>query len=477
MGHAGGVVLEDLRRILPHAQLVGDAGVRVCGIAIDHREVRPGDVFGAIPGQHVDGRSFVPAAIERGASAVLVPDAPLPVAVSQLVVPNGKLRRSVGIIAHRLCGDPSRELGVVGVTGTNGKTTTVSVISQALERLGERVGVMGTLWGRLTTPEAPEIARRLARFREEGARWAAMEVSSIAVSMERIAGLRVKVGVFTNLSQDHLDFHGTMEAYFEAKAALFVPEITEVAVVNADDAWGERLLGRLRIPAVAVRRTELRDVEVDAAGIRFRRGALRYRSRLVGEHNLTNLQLAISVLELLGFSPEAVCEAVADVESPRGRMQRIRGPHGVVVVDYAHSPEALRAVLRAARLLAGPRGRLSVVFGAGGERDQAKRPLMGQIAEELADSVVVTSDNPRSEDPAAIAAQIVAGMRDPRRAQVVLDRRLAIEEAIAALRPGDVLVVAGKGHEQVQIIDSTSMPFDDIEVVMAALGDEGGLLA
>ncbi len=477
VGPEGGVTLASLGAMLPEATIHGPGSVRVEGIAIDHREVHPGDLFAGLPGSRVDGRRFAAEAVARGAAALLVADHPEPIAVSQLVVPLQHLRRGVGLIAHRIFGDPSQTLSVIGVTGTNGKTTTVSVTSQLLERLGEGVGVLGTLWGRLTTPEAPELARRLAQFRDDGRRWVAMEVSSIAIAMERIAGLRVRVGVFTNLSQDHLDFHGTMEAYYRAKARLFEPDRAGLAVVNVDDAWGARLISELRIPSVAVSRRTLYDVELDAAGIRFRRSGRRYRSRLVGEHNLMNLLLAITVLEQVGFDAGAIAEVLGEVESPRGRMQRILGPKGLVVIDYAHSPDALEAVLRTARLLVGPRGRLLVVFGAGGERDQAKRPLMGAVAERLADVVVVTSDNPRSEDPAAIAAQIMAGFREPSRARVILDRRQAIEEAIATLRPGDVLVVAGKGHERVQVIDGVATPFDDFEVVTEAFGDTGSLLA
>ncbi|ACU54180.1 UDP-N-acetylmuramyl-tripeptide synthetase [Acidimicrobium ferrooxidans DSM 10331] len=477
VGPEVGVTLDALGALVEHARIVGDRATSVTGIAIDHREIRAGDLFAAVPGRHVDGRDFAAEAVRRGAVAVLTAGQPVAVGVPQLVVPRASLRTAVGRVAHRIFGDPSSAVSVIGVTGTNGKTTTVSVVSQLLERLGEGVGVLGTLWSRLTTPEAPELARRLAEFRDSGRRWVAMEVSSIAIAMERIEGLHVRVGVFTNLSQDHLDFHGSMEDYFAAKARLFEPERTAIGVINVDDPWGARLAASVRVPVVPVSISAVTDIEIDAAGIRFRRNGRWYRSRLVGEHNLRNILLAVSVLEQVGFDPDLLRGVLGEVESPRGRMQRILGPRGLVVVDYAHSPDALAAVLRAARLLVGPRGRLLVVFGAGGERDQAKRPLMGAVAEQLADVAIVTSDNPRSEDPAAIAAQIVAGWRDRRGVRVVLDRRAAIEEAVAMMAPGDVLVVAGKGHERVQVIDGVATPFDDIDVVHAALQDDGGLLA
>jgi UDP-N-acetylmuramoyl-L-alanyl-D-glutamate--2,6-diaminopimelate ligase len=441
----------------------------VTGIAMDHRLVEPGDVFAVVPGQHFDPRGFVTSALERGARALLVGEVVPCAEVPQLVVAAELLRPKVAEAASVVFGAPSRRLRVVGVTGTNGKTTTVQLVAELLALAGEAVGTVGTLWGRLTTPEAPELERRLSQFLREGCGYVAMEVSSIALVQSRVDAISFEAAVFTNLTQDHLDVHGTMERYFEAKARLFEAGRARAAIINTDDPYGARLAGLTPLPVVPVSMTQLSEVVLGPNAMAFRWRGQRVAAPLVGAHNLMNLATALTVMEVLGFAPSAMAELARDLQPPRGRLERVPSPVGTIFVDYAHSPAALEAALGAARLSVATGGRLGVVFGAGGERDHGKRPMMGRVVEKLSDWMIITSDNPRSEDPAMIATDIVAGLGEPRAATVILDRREAIREAVARLAKGDVLVIAGKGHERTQRVGDRVLDFDDYEEALAAV--------
>ncbi len=464
------VKLGELARRLD-AKVVGQNSdhLEPTGLAMDHRLLREGDIFAVVPGVHVDPTIFVEEAERRGAIALLgarsVPVTSLP----QLVVEPNHLRRYVAMASQLVYGEPSKSLRVIGVTGTNGKTTTVSLVSEMLGLLGYGVGTMGTLWGRLTTPEAPEIARRLAGFVQEGRSYVAMEISSIALAMERVRYLDIDVAIFTNLSQDHLDFHPSMEEYFAAKASLFQPNYAHMGVINVDDEWGRRLVREATIPTLGVSDQELTNVTLGPYGLSFDLRGYRFAAPLLGHHNLVNLHMALIALDALGFELRDLVEVAREVQAPRGRLERVPSQHGSIFVDYAHSPGALEQVLVAARLSLGRRGRLFVVFGAGGERDHGKRPLMGETAERLADVVIVTSDNPRSEDPLAIAKDVIAGCTGGTKPRVLLDRREAIRTAVSELCEDDVLVIAGKGHERSQRIGSMSYDFDDYDEALRAV--------
>jgi len=464
------VRLGDLARRLD-AKIVGAIGedLEPSGLAMDHRLLRAGDIFAVVPGSHVDSSIYVEEAARQGAIALLVADPVSPTSLPQLVVDPTRLREQVALASQLVYGEPSKRLKVVGVTGTNGKTTTVSLVAEMLGLLGYGVGTMGTLWGRLTTPEAPEIARRLAGFVEDGRSYAAMEISSIALAMSRVKYLDVDVAVFTNLSQDHLDFHPSMEAYFAAKASLFDPSYAHLGVINVDDPWGRRLMSEASIPVVGVSDDALTNVTLGPYGLSFDLRGYRFAAPLIGHHNLVNLHTSLIVMESLGFDLKDLIEVAREVQAPRGRLERVPSEHGSIFIDYAHSPGALEQVLIAARLSLGHHGRLFVVFGAGGERDHGKRPLMGSTAERLADVVIVTSDNPRSEDPRAIAEDVIAGCVQAIRPRVLLDRREAIRTAVHELCDDDVLVIAGKGHERSQRIGSASYDFDDYDEALRAV--------
>jgi len=451
--------------------------------------VRPGDLFFALRGARHDGCDFLAAAAEAGAVAALVdaesplPAAPLPV----IAVPRLALRMSA--IAGRFHGEPSRALRVTGVTGTNGKTTCSQLLAQLFTALEAPAGVIGTLGAGLagsirdtgfTTPDALDTQRLLAELRAAGARRIAMEVSSHSLAQGRVAAIRFHTAVFTNLSRDHLDYHPDMDAYRDAKAQLFRQPGLEVAVINTDDPAGARIAAEL--PA-SVRRLdysargaggELRVLQsaFGPAGIRARIatpwGVGELVSPLLGQFNLANLLAVIGAACGQGFALAEVLAAVPGLRAAPGRMQEIgAGPR--VVVDYAHSPDALEQVLGALRPATA--GRLWCVFGCGGDRDRGKRPLMGAVAARGADRLGLTSDNPRSEDPAAIAAQILDGIPVPRRpdTELLLDRRAAIAHAIAAAAAEDTVLIAGKGHEAWQEVAGVRWPFDDAAAARAAL--------
>jgi UDP-N-acetylmuramoyl-L-alanyl-D-glutamate--2,6-diaminopimelate ligase len=459
----------DLARVLPEALVVGDPDAPAGAITHDSRRVVPGSVFVAVPGAAFDGHRFAPDAVAAGASVVVLERA-LDLPVTQLVVPDA--RAALGPLSCVVHGDPSRHLRVVGVTGTNGKTTVTHLLAAVFERAGERTHVMGTLSGARTTPEAPDLQAELADARRRGVLTVAMEVSSHALALDRVAGTHFAAAVFTNLGRDHLDFHRTVEAYFAAKAQLFTPAYTGLGIVNLDQPHGRLLRDAAEIEIRGYQLADAEDLEVRGVMSRFVWRGHEILLRLPGVHNVANALAAAAAAEALGVPADVVADGLSGAEGVRGRFELIDlGQPFRVAVDYAHTPDALGAALSAARSLT--EQRILVVFGCGGERDREKRPQMGRIAEQAADVVVVTSDNPRGEDPSAIAAAILEGMTDPTAAVVELDRRAAIARAVALARPGDLVVVAGKGHETYQELDGRTVAFDDRQVAVELLLEGG----
>ena len=493
-----------LRELLGNAgALVEGDDLEVTGIAIDSRRVRAGDVFFALAAQAGEGARHVAEAVARGARAV--------VAANDIAVPGTPVvridrpRQVLGEAAARLAGDPSARFTLVGVTGTNGKTTTTYILEAIWRAAGFRPGVVGTIAYRfgatsrsasLTTPDAPALQGLFAAMAAAGTTHVAMEVSSHALAQERVAGARFDAAVFTNLTRDHLDFHGDLERYYAAKARLFLECLPgsgkpdPVAIVNVDDPLGARLLASLVTRGIAVgtgKQCDVRPLEVeislagtlgvlDVGGTR-----LPFTSRLVGAPHVENMLVAAATAWALGVDQEVIAAGLAAVEPPPGRLEQITGPGFTVMVDYAHTPDALARALDVLRPLTA--GRLIVVFGCGGDRDRGKRPLMGDAAARRADLVVLTSDNPRTEDPLAILVEIEAGIRAaalPRVAAgasngrgyvVEPDRRAAIALGLGMARPGDLVLIAGKGHEDYQIVGTEKRPFDDRQEVRRAIGD------
>lgn len=465
--------------------------VTVTGLALDSRRVVPGDLFLAaqgVGGRH--GLEYLEQAIASGAAAVAWEPTP-GVTAPQLDVPDvpvPQLARRIGEIASRFHGRPADGLFTVGVTGTDGKTSTAWLVAQALEQLGRPCLYLGTLGaGRLgalepgthTTPDAVSLQAQLAQARDQGLRAVAMEVSSHALDQDRVAGMRFDAAVLTNLTRDHLDYHGSEAAYAEAKSRLFQQYCRGVSVLNRDDSWGRRwaptlsntlLYGLDGDTAVSGQSLTGRRLELRSEGISFQLGdgerEVVLRSPLLGRFNAYNLlAAAAAALRVGGIPMDDVAQALAAAKTVPGRMEGFRSKGGgpLVIVDYAHTPNALASVLRAAREHC--RGRLSLVFGCGGDRDRGKRPLMGATARELADQVIVTDDNPRSENPTDIVAEILGG----RSSTVIHDRALAIRSAIDAATDGDVVVIAGKGHETTQTYGAEARPFSDRDIVAAQL--------
>lgn len=455
----------------------------VSGLALDSRRVQGGELFLACPGTHQDGRSFIAEAIERGAAAVAYEPEGFEYGGGVPGIPVPGLAKQVSEIAARYYGRPGRELFVIGVTGTNGKTSCVHFLAQALERLGRQPRMIGTLGsgrvgcpdaGALTTPGPLDLQRLLRQFADDGATHVVMEVSSHALKQERVAAVELDAAVFTNLSRDHLDYHTDIDDYAAAKKSLFDCRSLRFAVVNVDDAVGREISRQAAAPVTGfgeggVIRAGSVEVRENGLGMRIDnpQRALRVSAPLVGRINVANVLAVAGVLLEMGFDPADVEDALNGLSPVPGRMELFRslrdGP--TAVVDYAHTPDALERALGSVREHC--REALWCVFGCGGDRDRGKRPEMGRIAEKLANRVVVTNDNPRSESPAAIAAEIVAGMSaEP---QVVLDRRLAITTALRTARAGDWVLVAGKGHETYQIIGDAVTSFDDRQVVSECL--------
>jgi len=458
----------------------GDApDVEITGLHYRSSEVRPGGLFFCVPGFKADGHDFAPDAVERGAAAVVC-ERPLGLAVPEVVVPN--TRAAMGPAAARYHGDPTAKLRVVGITGTNGKTTTAFLTRATLERAGMRTGLLGTVKSIVggveepverTTPEGIDLQATFRRMVDAGDEACVMEVSSHALELGRAEGIHFACRVFTNLTQDHLDFHPDMEAYFKAKRRLFDPP--GPAVVNVDDDYGNRLADEVSDPVTYGVDTfadfRARDVSFDPSGARFTcetpDGPVAIETRLPGLFNVQNALASIAAAHSLGVELDAARAALAEADRVPGRFEPVdEGQPFTVLVDYAHTPEALDNVLSAARELTDRR--VHVVFGAGGDRDRAKRPLMGKAAAALADRVIVTSDNPRSEDPRVIIEEILAGTGPG--VECEPDRRRAIALAVSSAEPGDVVVVAGKGHEQGQEFENgRKEPFDDVTVVREAL--------
>lgn len=468
--------VRSLGHLLDEARLVSPSSVpdrAVTGVTHDSRGVSRGSIFCAVRGARFDGHDFAATAVEAGAVALVVDRfvTGIDASVPQIVVDD--VRLAMGRLSTAFWGDPSSSLELIGITGTNGKTTTAHLIASISRARGRSTEIIGTLSGGFTTPEAPELQASLAAMRERGVTSVAMEVSSHSLVMQRVAGTRFAAAVFTNLSRDHLDLHGDMENYFAAKARLFDPEYTALAIVNADDAYGRRLSERARVETVPYRRSDLTDVRVTTAAHSFTWRGRTMSVPLGGAVNVENSLAAATTMHALGVDLDVIAEGLASVPAVPGRMERVDvGQEFTVFVDYAHTPDGLSAVLRSLRESA-VEGRIILVFGCGGDRDKAKRPLMGEVAVNLADEVVVTSDNPRSEDPGAIIASIVAGVPDHLRHRLVVveeDRRRAIGKAISRARSGDVVLVAGKGHETTQTVGDLVLPFDDRLVVREALG-------
>jgi UDP-N-acetylmuramoyl-L-alanyl-D-glutamate--2,6-diaminopimelate ligase len=475
----------------------GAAPATVTGIAYDSRKVEPGNCFVAVAGFKQDGRRFISDAVARGAGLVVLEGEDAPAAPARVLVPSA--REALARLADAYWGHPSRALTLVGITGTNGKTTTSFLVEALLRAAGHRTGLIGTIQYRVggravdagqTTPEALELQGLLAEMRDAGITGAAMEVSSHALALARVAGTEFDVAVFTNLTQDHLDFHGTLEEYGKAKRRLF--EIVaagakprRAAVVNGDDAAGAGMVAGLPLRALrfALRApAEIRARRFTSGGDGIRMdvetpaGPLEIASPLVGEHNVMNLLGAVGVGVALEIPLATVASALGAVATVPGRFERVEaGQPFLVVVDYAHTPDALERVLTTARKLVSPGGRLVAVFGCGGDRDRGKRPIMGEIAARLADRVWVTSDNPRTERPRAIVDEVLVGVaRVPGAAgRHVADpeRRAAIRDALGWSRAGDVVVIAGKGHETYQIIGQEVLPFDDRAVAREFLSE------
>jgi UDP-N-acetylmuramoyl-L-alanyl-D-glutamate--2,6-diaminopimelate ligase len=455
----------DLERViaaLAPADVLRSAPVEIGDLAYDAGAAGPGALFFCVPGSRTDGHDFAAQAVENGAVALVV-ERPLEVDVPQLVVPDA--RRAMAPVADEFFGHPSEELQIAGVTGTNGKTTTSFLLYSILAAAGRRPGLLGTIESRVggerrpavrTTPEAIDVQRALREMLDAGDRSCAMEATSHGSELGRLDRVRFAVLVFTNLSQDHLDFHGTMERYFEAKRRLFT-ETEPPAAINVGDDWGRKLAAD-RPDALTFGFAP--DAEIGPAAL----GGIDLKLR--GRFNAENALGALAASRLLGIDDEAIVRGLEAVRGVPGRFEPVaEGQPFEVIVDYSHKPDALESVLRTARELT--EGRVICVFGCGGDRDRGKRPVMGRIASELADLAIVTSDNPRSEDPAAIIDEILAGVT--REVEVEPDRAAAIERALSEAAEGDVVLIAGKGHEQGQEFADRTIPFDDREVARDVL--------
>jgi len=465
----------------------GDPATMVGDVVLDTRKVAPGALFCCVPGARVDGHDLAGKALDAGAVALVV-QRPLELEAPQLVV--GRVRDALAPLAAAFFDHPSRRLDLVGVTGTNGKTTTTYLLEAIFRAAGRVPGVLGTVEVRVgddrrpaihTTPEAPDLQRLLAEMADSGVQAAAMEVSSHGLALHRVDGTRFKAAIFTNLTQDHLDFHADLDDYFLAKRRLFTPAFTPLGVVNLDDPHGRLLAGTAEVAVVTTGTAadadwRATDVAASLEGTSFRvaspAGSRPVRLRLAGQFNVANALGALAAADALGIGLDTAVAGLEALAGVPGRFERVdAGQPFTVLVDYAHTPDSLDNLLQAARAVTG--GRVLVVFGCGGDRDRAKRPIMGEIAGRLADLAVVTSDNPRSEDPEAIVAQVAEGVArsaGPGGFLVEVDRRTAIRTALAMAAPGDAVLLAGKGHEQGQeLAGGRKVPFDDRQVATEEL--------
>jgi UDP-N-acetylmuramoyl-L-alanyl-D-glutamate--2,6-diaminopimelate ligase len=473
---------------VPGAEILGDAALEVSDVVHRTAEVRPGALFFCVPGEHRDGHDFAPEAVRRGAVA-LVGQRPLDVdgSATQIVVPS--VRAAMGPISSSFFDHPSAQLTLVGVTGTNGKTTSTYLLESVFRAAGRTAGVIGTTGVRIagrhvpfdrTTPEATDLQRLLRRMVDSGVDAAAMEVSSHGLDQGRVDGTRFACSIFTNLSRDHLDYHRTMEAYFEAKARLFTPELSLAGVVNRDSTEGRALAERSAIPVVTfglestsivdgLRDVVAHDVEVSASGCSFEVDGRRFHSPLRGTFNVYNCLGVLAAARVVGVEDDAIALGLESLVGVPGRLEPVDvGQAFTVLVDYAHTPDSLENVLSSVRSMT--TGRLILVFGCGGDRDRGKRPVMGETATRGADVSIVTSDNPRTEDPLAIIREIEEGARRGGGAnEIEPDRRSSIRSALARAAAEDVVVVAGKGHESGQEFADHTVPFDDRDVAAEEL--------
>jgi UDP-N-acetylmuramoyl-L-alanyl-D-glutamate--2,6-diaminopimelate ligase len=453
---------------------VATGGLEITHVDIDSRECVPGSLFFAMPGTSTSGANFAAEAVARGALCV-VASLPVDVAAPVVVVPSSQLGALCAHASAAVVGHPETKTRLVAVTGTNGKTSVTTIVGELARALSWNGGNIGTLTNERTTPAAPELFRTLASL-VDGFDPAvhnsvvAMEVSSHAMSQHRVDGLEFTVAAFTNLSHEHLDYHGSMEEYFVVKSRLFTPEHSHRAVIWGDDPYGERLAATTSLPVTRVSRRDATDVETSLAGTTFFwRGHL-VNSALIGDYNVDNALIAMSIMSVLGVEDTAIAAAMGEVTAIPGRFDVVRGADVTVVVDYAHTPEGLRRLLEDVRAMM-PEGRVITVFGCGGDRDRAKRPEMGLVASTYSDVTIVTSDNPRSESPEAIIDAVMSGVVSGANVARDVDRRNAISRALDEAAPGDVVVVAGKGHETTQTIGDLVVPFDDRVVARELLRD------
>lgn len=485
------MMLDKLLESVDTLSVRGSVAVEIAGMAYDSRKVKPGWLFVAVQGHRLDGAEYITAAVANGAVAVVSEnDLDLGAHVAHIQVP--RARRALAEIANAYYGDLSRHMQVLGITGTNGKTTTAYMIRDLLRDGGFLPGLLGTVAYEVgersipasrTTPEAPDLHAMFQQMKEAGCDSVVMEVSSHAIALERVHGIDFRIGIFTNLTQDHLDYHNDMETYFSVKSRLFQTlgsQPDRSAVINIDDPWGRRLVEGRRPEAGVVtygfgEQAMVRafDASVDEDGTRFKVdtpwGQRRVHLQLLGRFNIHNALAALAAGGLCGIDLKVMVQSLERIRSVPGRLELVANrKHRKVFVDYAHTDDALKNVLSTLREIC--RGRLLVVFGCGGNRDRGKRRLMGKVAAELADYSIVTSDNPRNEEPGAIAAEIIGGFDNQTQYEVVLDRRTAIEQGIAAMGRKDILLIAGKGHETYQESQGTIVPFDDRETVREIIG-------
>jgi len=480
------LILSELIKNIPEIRVEGDPSVGIGAIRYDSRLIKPGDLFAAIRGERFDGTRFIGEAAASGALAFLVPaDAGRETAGTYVFT--GNVRQALALASRNFFGNPAARINVVGITGTNGKTTTSYLVHGVLETFGKKSGLIGTvqylmggqvLSAARTTPESSDLYALLEGMVQAGCDSCIMEVSSHAIALERVAGLEMKVGVFTNLTRDHLDFHGDMEGYFKAKAALFKSGQVQNPVINRDDPYGYRLLQELGSESLTfgMKEGDIRprgEIQGGEWGSRFSLdtpwGEILVDTSLPGRFNVYNIMASVGACGLLGLETEAISKGLSLVKKIPGRFERVdRGQPWTAVVDYAHTPDALENLLENARQITP--GRLLVVFGCGGDRDRSKRPVMGEAALRLADLTFVTTDNPRGEDPERIIDEIVEGLgKSEGQWQRVTDRKKAIEMAVKEAKPGDTLLLAGKGHENYQIIGDRILPFSDVDELKKAI--------
>lgn len=488
------MLLSEILKNIKFKKLIGDGSVEVRNIVYNSREVSEGSLFVAIRGLNVDGHRFIPEAVLSGAVGVVLEDDETigddyfkERGIVKIVVPDS--RKALALISSAFYGFPSRNLKLVGVTGTNGKTTTTHLIKSILESAGLKTGLIGTINYVIgdevipaiqTTPESLDINRFLSEMVNKNISACVMEVSSHALALDRVYGLDFDIGVFTNLTQDHLDFHRTFEAYFQAKKILFdsLKEST-YAIYNIDDPYGEKIVADTKAKKLSYGKSEKADIKAKDIKLSFDGTSLvvqtpignsfEINSKLIGEFNVYNILASVAVGYVLGIEPENIKKGIEDLENVKGRFEKIVSPDGyIVVIDYAHTPDALEkcidTILRLKEQVGG--GKLITVFGCGGDRDVGKRPMMGKIATERSDITIITSDNPRFEDPQKIILDIVEGVKQNSVYYTFIDRKEAINYALEIARKGDIVLIAGKGHEEYQIIEDKRIPFSDKQVVL-----------